>query len=271
MYISPLYITSPNRNTYLQNNTKRANINFGEHIDLERLRYHFPKVTESCFYRRGLNFDKPSEAFGHVANVLKAVFSTDSKFPKKMLIAGVGNSKEPYSYLAIINSQLNGKSLYDTVDMYSVDLQKLPDCRTLFKSSVYNSSEPITYAKQSFITDDKHIIDNNKPINRVQNSIYYYMLRAYNNPTKAKWETPIQQAIKTYDSNFFEIISANNILPYVKLTSGDKACAEVLQEMHRCTTPGGYIITDPKIYRFTKESGILEKMQKIEDGIYKKI
>ena len=272
MQVRPFYITKPNIKHYAKNDTKQSDISFGEHIDLQRLRYHFPKITESCFFRRGLDFQKPSDNFGHVADVLKAVFCYQgNRYPKKMLVAGVGNSQEPYSYLAIINSQVPGKSLYDVVDMYTVDLQTLPDCRKLFKYSIYNSKTPINYAKNSFVTDNKHTVNNHSPVSRIQNSIYYYILRVYNNIKKSKWETPIQDAIRTYDDNFFEIISANNILPYVKLISGDKVCSEVLREMYRCTSHGGYIITDPKEYRFTRESGILEKMIKIEDGIYKKV
>lgn len=267
MYISP--INSYDIKKYSQNK-KPASVCFGDHRDLARLRYHFPKVTQSCFFRRGDDFSSPSSDFKHVANVLKTVFSKDIKTLKRMLIAGIGNSQEPFSYLAVINSQNPQKPLNEIVDMYAVDLQSLPNCRTLFKNSIYNADKPINYAEKSFITDDKHFIKNDIPINRVKNSIYYYLLRVYNNFQKSKWETPIQTAIKTYDDNFFDIISANNILPYVKLTSGDKASSDVLREMHRCLTPGGYLITDPKIYRFTKDSGILEKMQKIENGIYKK-
>lgn len=273
MQIRPLYVTiNSNIKHCKQENKKQTNLSFGEHFDLQRLRNHFPKVTESCFFRRGKNFNNPSDEFQQVVDVLKSVFSSEENIkPKKMLIAGVGNSQEPYSYLAIINSQNPKKSLYNIVDMYTVDLQSLPNCRTLFKNSIYNSQEPIKYAKQSFITDNKHNIDKNTPINRVQNSIYYYILRVYNNIRKAKWETPIQNAIKSYDDNFFEVISANNILPYVKLTNGDKVCTNVLNEMYRCIVPGGYLITDPQVYRFTKKSIILEKMNKIADGIYKKI
>lgn len=270
MHIRPLYPANPNIKQHSQNNKKQTSISFGDHLDLLRLKYHFPKVTESCFFRRGANFKAPSNDFEHVVKVLKTVFSTGKEYPKKMLIAGIGNSKEPFSYLAIINSLFPQKPLNELIDMYTVDLQSLPNCRTLFKNSIYNSKEPISYGKQSFITDEKHNIESNIPINRVANPIYYYLLRVYNNFQKSKWETPIQTAIKTYDDNFFEIISANNILPYVKLISGDKASAEVLREMYRCMIPNGYLITDPKVYKFTKASGILEKMQKVEDGIYRK-
>ena len=270
MYITPLNLLNPTIKQYSQNNKKQLSISFGDHFDLQRLKYHFPKVTESCFFRRGDDFNSPSSNFLHVENVLKNVFSKDSNYPKRMLIAGIGNSQEPFSYLAIINSQYPQKPLNKLVDMYAVDLQSLPDCRTLFKNSIYNLPTPIVYGEQSFIKDEKHHIKDNAPISRVKNSIYYYLLRVYNNFQKSKWETPIQDAIRTYDDNFFEIISANNILPYVKLISGDKECSNVLKEMYRCLAPGGYLITDPKVYRFTENSGILEKMEKIEEGIYKK-
>ena len=108
--------------------------------------------------------------------------------PQKMLIAGIGNSQEPFSYLAVIKDLFQNKKLTEVLDLHTIDLQSKPKDEKLKLDSFLdfgNCSGP-EYAKSSFLEDDalkyggfyfqKY---------RVIDEIFNYLKSVYENKNKA--------------------------------------------------------------------------------------
>ena len=85
----------------INNNTKTYRpITFKAHPDFEKLVRNYD-VTASSFFRRGPYYGSTSEEFVDVEKILSSIFQSLGE-PKTMLIAGIGDSQEPFSYLAVL-------------------------------------------------------------------------------------------------------------------------------------------------------------------------
>lgn len=222
-------------------------------------------VTASSFFRHSQYYGSPDVEFNDVKNVLTSAFQQKSKNPKKILIAGIGNSQEPFSFLAVIHKILGKTPLKKGVDMYFVDLQSQPSKETLFKHSFYDSQGTPAFVPESFVEDKRYNLVSSF-IYRVKDEIYKYLWKTYSDSNKSLWETKIQDAIKSFPEGAFDIISMNNILGYIA-KSQDRN--DVLQNACRCLKKDGILITDPYKNYLDTYSG-LQGMHQCAEGIFKK-
>jgi hypothetical protein len=208
-------------------------INFTAHPDF----YKF-NSTKSCYFRRGVVALANNEGYADIENLFCKIFQSKLNKPKKMLIIGIGHSQEPFSYLASIKGIIKSNPLNKAVDLYVVDLQSKPKYNELRLNAFPNLFPYETfpkYASESFIKDVK--FSKTKPNNlspikyyiytkmqkpahpstdyRVNDEILKFVKESYNNPEKSKWDSRIQEVITNFSDNEFDIISANNVLPYI--------------------------------------------------------
>ena len=104
---------------------------------------------------------------------------------------------------------------------------------------------------------------------RVNDEVFNFVEQTYNNPQKSKWESRIQETILDYPDNKFDIISANNVLPYI---ISKKESAQTVKNIVRALKPNGYFITDPYEYPYhVKVLSSCENMKQVGSGIYQKV
>ena len=274
----------------------------------------------SCYFRRGSVSVSCAEKYEDIENLFCKIFQANTKVPKNILIAGIGSSQEPFSYLTSIKGIIKNRLLKNNVDLYTVDLQSKPEHKTLKLNAFCDLHDyellPI-YAKNGFINDNiddwieikrenKHISpteeyshlyltyrdkwnellrkgyseevvfktlqeeDRQKHMRlRVNDEVFDFLENTYNNPEKSKWDSRIQDVIQTYPNDKFDIISANNILPYI---ISDSETAQTVKNIVKTLKPNGYFITD--IYnhpRHIKELNKYDNIKKVDAGIYQKI
>ncbi len=229
--------------------------------------YKNPNMLASSYFRRGdLLGENPY--FKDIINVFSSIFNPQNDVKKSMLIVGIGSSQEPFSYLATIKELIKNKKLTDKLDLQTVDLQAKPTKQNLRNCSHYSgywSNEP-EFAKSSFVTYAQ-IYDNIvlKKGFRVNDEIFNYLYKTYNNPQKSKWATRIQEEIKNYKNETFDTISINNVLGYI---TNDDEYYETIRNLPRIVKPEGYIIADDMCEHEFKKLGI--NLTKICYGIFKK-
>ncbi len=286
MYISP--VTSVN--IYNQKRYNAVKPNFTAHPDF----YKNGNSTASCYFRHGAVL-LSGGGYNKIENLFAKIFKTKIPEPKKMLIIGVGNSQEPFSYTSSIKGIIGKKPLKNNLDLYTVDLQSEPPEDELKKQALphlFEYEKLPKYAGKSFVKDscekwfgqekNKHnvldeylySITNPTPqkettILRVNNEVFDFVKNTYNNPLKSKWDSRIQETILDYPDKKFDVISANNILPYIE---SDAEKLEVLKHIGRVLKTNGYFITDPYEFRTEsiKDAG-LDNFREISAGIYQKV
>ena len=240
---------------------------FTAHPDLEKLAKKYC-VTASSYFRRGQFYGEPAEEFTDVERVLSRVFRKNAGKRKSMLIVGIGNSQEPFSYLAVIKNTIRNTSLRKNVDMYTVDLQSKPEGKDLFIDSFFDMPKYPKYAGKSFIYDSANRGTFEHCHYRVSDDIYNYLRRTYNNPSRSKWETRIQDVAHEYPDRKFDVISANNVLPYI---AEQETVIATLKELKRALKLNGYLITDPRKFMYMRDPEVLKNLREVSPGIYQKI
>ena len=252
--------------------------------------------TQSCFFRRGATLLANLKGYNDIETVLYNVFNQNKNKKKKILIIGIGDSQEVLSYLASIKGIIGDKPLNEAVDLYVVDLQSKPDHKKLVDCAFCDLLEyehfP-KFAEKSFVRDSHSrladLFENKKELSpveefimnyyktraseynhyRVNDEIFDFLEKTYNNPEKAKWDSRIQDAILDFNDNFFDITSGNNTIPYI-LPINDKV--KTISHIKRTLIPNGHFITDPYEYpQDMKDLGVLDNLEKEFLGIYRKI
>lgn len=286
MYISP--ITSVN--IYNQKRYNAVKPNFTAHPDF----YKNGNSKASCYFRHGAVL-LSGKGYNKIENLFVKIFKHKTPEPKKMLIIGIGNSQEPYSYTSSIKGIIGKKPLKDNLDLYTVDLQSKPSENELKKKALphlFEYEKFPKYAGRSFVKDSYsrwlgreknkinvlgeylYSITNPAPkkeavVLRVNDEIFNFVKDTYNHSLKSKWDSRIQEAILDYPDEKFDVISANNVLPYIQSEAEELA---VLKHIGRILKTNGYFITDP--YKFRSESikdAGLDNFIEISAGIYQKV
>ncbi|MBQ8168686.1 hypothetical protein IJZ97_04635 [bacterium] len=246
-------------------NIQSNGIAFTAHADFNKLKDIYD-VTASTYFRRGTFYGGPSAEFGDIVNVFKQLFTEKPNEKKTMLISGIADSQESFSYLAVIKDLIKDKKLADVLDLKINDLQSRPSRRKLFEDSYYGDvfHRP-EYASSSFVSDDNYHY-------RVNNEIFNYLHDTYNNRKQSKWNKPIQKVIKKHPDNFFDVISINNTLGYIPIVTKnwESVVNNTLQEISRTLKSGGIFISDPGNSFRLVNAGIADKFTEIFDGIYVK-
>lgn len=249
-------------NKPIKNNTFKA------HPDFNKLAKKYD-IKASSYFRRGPFYGSSDSGFNDIIKVFKEFFSKDLISPIKMLIVGIGDSQEPFSYLAAIKKIIGDKNLKDVLDLHIVDLQSKPNKEQLFKDSYYEFSHEPDFVASSFIYDRKEnmkydILDG---YYRVNDEIFNFLHSTYKDKTKSFWEARVQDVSKELKSQEYDIISANNILGYIK--DKDERIGTT-KNFYRILKENGVYITDT-FYNNVKEANLQNKYGLIDIGIYKKL
>ena len=239
----------------------KSNMSFGHHPDFNNIIKNLP-LCASSYYRRGFVSTEPSSSFVDILNVFKKVFSTEGI--KKLLIVGIAHSEEPFSYLSIIKPLKNDKPIEEFLDLHIIDLQSKPYKKDLFEDS-YTIDECFPdYAKNSFVYDPKHAKWSFHKY-RVKDELFNYLNKVYDDSSKSKWETRVQEGITTYPNEYFDVISINNVLYYLY----ENEIYPTVENIYKALKLNGYIITEDDM--FFQESKISNKLERVDRGIFRKI
>lgn len=286
MQITPIFSPKINICSY-----SKSSPQFQAHPDFYRF-----NSTQSCYFRRGAVV-LASRGYEDVEEVFKKVFGLAENKLKNLLIIGIGNSQEPFSYLASIKSILKEKPLNKNLGLYTVDLQSKPSEDNIWQHAFYDGCyedniEP-RFALDSFVKDrrifrkpekieasyeslytylyllnQKREQTNENLYYRVNDEILNFLKNTYNNPEKSKWDSPIQEAILEYPDKTFDIISANNVLPYI---ISEDEILKTINRIRRTLKTGGYFITDPyEPPYWMRRAGVFDSLKEIKKGIYQK-
>ena len=284
-------------NSRIQNNhIYTKNQTFTAHPDF----YRFNSV-QSAYFRRGIVALPNIKGYADIENHFYEIFNTDLKEPIKMLIIGIGNSQEVFSYLATIKGIIKDKKLSKYVDLYIVDLQSKPSSKKLRLDS-FSDLLPFDkfpqYAGRSFIKDEKfpkqepdrntlspldyYLYLNEFPLcnkktkssykaheyYRVNDEILNFVKATYNNPEKSKWDSRVQDVILDYQNETFDIISANNVFGYIN----DNDYLSTLKNIKRTLKTKGSFISDPYVDQdYVGTSEVLSTFNQLYKGIYQKL
>jgi hypothetical protein len=238
-------------------------VNFKAHPDFNILKRDYD-VIASSFFRRGRCYGSPSKRFIDVENCLRQIFR-NLKGKKTMLIAGIGESQEPFSELAVIKDALEERSLNKSLDLHVIDLQSKPGKRTLFRQSFYNSPFEPDYVPGSFVKDDGLKYGFRAWMKyRVNDEIFKFLNSTYKNPQKSLWDTRLQEAVKEYPAESFDVISINNTIGYIR---DNDVIVETMKNIMRILKRDGTFITDP-ISDFNEV--IRNSTTELYEGIFRK-
>ena len=253
---------------YLGNSCNRhglcsKNISFKAHPDFYKFSSSGYDITASSYFRRGNWYGAPSDEFVDVENCLKNIFDNKTGTKRNMLIAGIGKSQEPFSLLAVIKA-ITGDKLKDNLDLQIVDLQSKPESKNLLAQSYLGWFKP-AFAESSFVKEK--VMDNfgGGMVYRVNDEIFDFLAKTYENPQKAHWDTRIQDIIKRLPDESIDIVSINNTLVYIEKKS---EFISTLKNIVRVLKKGGVCITDPFISAV--DETLSNNLKEVSKGIFKK-
>lgn len=239
------------------------------HPDFYEISQYNLSLRASSFFRRGVVLGETSY-FKDIIDVFSTLFNKNTNDKKSILIVGIGRSQEPFSYLASIKELIKDKKLKDVLNLQTVDLQAKPTKNILLSCTHYGGfwgKEPM-FAKSSFIKYAQMYGDTVLQTGfRVNDEIFDYLYKTYNNKSKSKWATRIQDDIKNYPDNSFDVLSMNNVLGYIE---DDGEYYSTIKNMPRIVKPNGFIITDTICENLFQKVGVDKMLTKISDGIFKK-
>lgn len=239
------------------------------HPDFYEISQYDLSLRASSFFRRGVVLGETSY-FKDIIDVFSTLFNKNTNDKKSILIVGIGRSQEPFSYLASIKELIKDKKLKDVLNLQTVDLQAKPTKNILLSCTHYGGfwgKEPM-FAKSSFIKYAQMYGDTVLQTGfRVNDEIFDYLYKTYNNKSKSKWATRIQDDIKNYPDNSFDVLSMNNVLGYIE---DDDEYYSTIKNMPRIVKPNGFIITDTICENLFQKVGVDKMLTKISDGIFKK-
>lgn len=239
------------------------------HPDFYEISQYNLSLRASSFFRRGVVLGETSY-FKDVIDVFSTLFNKNTNDKKSILIVGIGRSQEPFSYLASIKELIKDKKLKDVLNLQTVDLQAKPTKNILLSCTHYGGfwgKEPM-FAKSSFIKYAQMYGDTVLQTGfRVNDEIFDYLYKTYNNKSKSKWATRIQDDIKNYPGNSFDVLSMNNVLGYIE---DDDEYYSTIKNMPRIVKPNGFIITDTICENLFQKVGVDKMLTKISAGIFKK-
>lgn len=230
-----------------QPNSKRNGLTFGTHEEYLARKKDRPHFRVSNFFRRDSVFDKQYEEFKYVENAIQTILKEQNK--PKMLVVGLGTrAQELLSNLAVIKEQRPNTPLSESVDVYCVDLQPKLPVKDLKYFGLFDVEGEPMFAKSSF-----DYIENSpfEPLHyKVKSEITNFAEQIFNNPSKAKWDTKIEDFAAKAPDKSFDIISINNVYHYIK--QDDRL--DLAYNLERILKNGGTLITDPGVnYAYIKK------------------
>lgn len=259
-----MFIPSVSQNINSKYRNSNNKISFKAHPDFEKLAKDF-NITASSYFRRGPFYGSPDSEFIDIVDLFSKMFIPNDKQQKKILIAGIGNSQEPFSYLAVIKDLVKNKDLSEIIDINVVDLQSKPSMSNLFHHSYCEGFNVPMFASSSFVKDVR-VYGCRRGYYRVCDEIFKFLNSIYDNTSKSMWETRLQDAIKTYKQNDFDVVSINNTLGYIE---NKTEIDDIVRNVYRILKVGGDFITDPH-FEYLKRTNLVDRFIQLKAGIYKK-
>jgi len=244
-------------------NQQKQSVSFCARPEYQYLDEHHG-VRTSCYFRRGANFGEQMSSFSDVVDAFKLVFSCVKK--PKILIAGIGKGQELFSDLAVIK-ELKRKSLRSVIDLNCVDLQpKL--AKDEFESATYLDDivEP-KFAKECFEYVQKPTYSDSYHY-KVKRDIVRYLKKVFNNKSKTKWDTKIEEFSATCPEKTYNMISVNNTLMYIEDVNEKKSTMENLAKMLKT---GGILVTDVCDDIYKEMFSCLKDFKNLKPGIWQKL
>lgn len=218
------------------NPQKQRSTSFCARLEYEILKdIYGVRTRASSLFRRGSNYGDQCANFKDVINAIKLVLKKTAK--PKILIVGVGEAQEPLSILAVIESLKKGKHLRSVVDLNCVDLQPKLSEKTVTNCSYMTNDKPM-FARQSFVRLKSRY---DGFVYKIKSNIVRYLKGVFNNPTKTKWDTKVEEFVERCPKETYDVISINNVLIYIH--SQEKKF-DVLKKLTEMLKPGGILITD---------------------------
>lgn len=240
----------------------QSNISFTAHKDFVKIAENY-NIKASCYFRRGSFYGAPADAFADIIKALRKAFKTDYK--QDFLIVGIADSQETFSLMAVAKDILGNKKLKENVTLTTIDLQSKPTDKMLYRQSYYDGYSRPPYVFESFVYEKNNHGKGATQHYRVNNEIFEFVKESYN--TNSIWDARTQDVVKTLPSKSYNIISMNNVLPYIRM-DGNKVALETVQNIVRITKENGLIITDEK--PCYGEAYLNFFCKKIEPGIWQK-
>lgn len=211
---------------------------------------------ESVMFRRGQNMAAPEKEFLHIAQTLET--QTRDKDKYSVMVIGVARGEEPLSLLTLLNTiaEEKGKTLQEFADMHTVDIR--PQLQP-------NEIDGTTY---KWIIED--VLDNTSLILssleeseddmkwQVVPEVRSYLSRVVIDPSLSKWNTSVQEYVRSDDKTQYDCISYNNVHGHIEESEGRK---EILPGLIARLKPGGVIVTDGDYRDIVKKHQDYLKMQ----------
>ena len=222
-------------------------------------------VRASHYFRRGKLLGSQKEEFKDVIDAIKLVFSDNQK--PKILIVGIGKAQEPFSILATIKNLVKNKPLNSVVDLNCVDLQpKISDVDLQKYAQLKFNSKPL-FAKNSFdrVKDPKY---QGYYYYKVKSGIFNYLKKVFDNPTKTKWDTKIEEFSASCPPKTYDMISINNTLGYLKDLETKKTTMNNLSKLLKIN---GVLITDVDDSFYRQIYTCLSDFKNLNPGIWQKL
>lgn len=265
--ISAINVINTSKNNYVAPKSQQR-LSFKAHPDFDKLNKVYD-VTASSFFRRGSFYGAPSAYYVDIVETFKKIFLPEKlTSKKKMLIVGIGDSQEPFSYLATIRSLAKEKPLADTVEMHTIDLQSKPNSIKLKKDSFFEYPSEPEFAKTSFVPEVRKDHLGKIEYYRVNDEILDFVEEAYGNPQKSQWERRLQEALPEYKPETFDVISINNTLGYIK---DDQIRFQAVRDAFKALKLGGTYISDPFGDIRLAHAGVKDSLEVFREGVYRKI
>lgn len=183
--------------------------------------------------------------------------SINSEQPTKMLIVGVGEAQEPFSYLAVLKDLQQDKSLDEIVDLNCVDIQPQMSNQELRQYACLEKAETPKFALKSFE-------QTNEGLYKVKENFIEYLQRTFNDKSKTHWNTSVNEYTANCPREKYNLISMNHVLMYIE----DKSIKEkIINDVAKIMKPGGIFITDTLISEYEG----LKNFKEIVAGIFQRL
>lgn len=256
--------TQYNNRDKFNSSQKKPNVTFCSRPEYDYFDKNYD-VRASNYFRRGQSYGSPAREFIDVINAIKLVLSTENK--PKILIAGVGEAQEPFSFLAVIKSLTKNKALESVVDLNCVDLQPKISNEELDNYAYLDVSlEPI-FARTSFEYIENPTYKDYRNY-KVKPDILDYLQEVFNNPEKTKWDTKIEEFSAICPKESYNMVSINNVLMYMKDEPTIKITMGNITEMLK---KDGILVTDIYDDCYKKMFSSLENFKNLAPGIWQKM
>lgn len=215
------------------------------------------------FFRRGIHFSPLNWDFTHIQDALRRVYSKVEK--PNILMVRVDDAQDAFSYLAQIKDMFPDKPLHSVVNMNFVDLREPISDSLLYKFSQLPDGVEPEFAKNSFDAYYSPRADNRLAY-QAKSELYNYLVNAFLDKSKAKFNTRIEDISSQYPSNHFHLISINNALQFMER----EPALRTMNDMDRMLTNDGIIITDPFDVAYREAFSHLNYYKHLNPGIWQK-